>query len=311
MSLSRSLLDGSPAKATFGGVSFYTRDEINTPLAPEWDDVVTSLYGAIDKAPRDFLIEVPLRLWGAWENLSTLFPAGVLNPVIGALLQDTSDSALVIHGRNQDRITFHNAIITRLADLYLGIDAEIFAADVVFSALIRNGYNPEDASSYFTVDTAAFSHDFAKTNYKRQRYSGAWGAVAGFTAFQGLAGVNIGWDLSLDPVYSANVGTIAHKISGFRGTCRCLPVEPTMAQLVAGAGFQGASAPLGRLLSAGPTAAADLTWTGSGVSVVLKNASIVSTGFAWGQAPLRKGETVWETTRGFSAGSPAAVATIA
>ncbi|MDB6016035.1 MAG: hypothetical protein JWR19_524, partial [Pedosphaera sp.] len=55
---------------------------------------------------------------------------------------------------------------------------------------------------------------------------------------------------------------------------------------------------------------ADFTITGSGISVVLKNAAMAEHGFMFGREPLRIGEVAWQTTRAFTAGVPGAVATV-
>ena len=94
-------------------------------------------------------------------------------------------------------------------------------------------------------------------------------------------------------------------LANFAGTCRCIPIGPTLAQIEA---LQKATnLALGAQLGTG---AATLTLTGSSHSIVLNYASIASHGYAFGVAPLRVGEMTWETVRGFSAGAPAAVATV-
>lgn len=307
MSLDRANLKGGPAKVTWNGVDFYTDTDILASFDPSWADVNSSMYGVVDKVAIDNVFQIPLRLWGAWENISTLFPSSVLTPTIGQRIFGTTDLPLVIHAKNQDRITFHNAQITGLPDLYLGVDKTIFAADVQFTALIRNTYDPDTAAAYFTIDTAAFTETFSKTNFKQQRYSAAWGAVAGFTSFQAKEGWNVSWGMKLEPEKSANLGTVDMVLTDFMGTARCIPVESTMAQISAAAKMQGTGNALGRLLSA---TAADLTITGSGVSVALKNAGLAKHAFAFGSKPLRNGEITWETTVGFSAGSPGARAAL-
>lgn len=319
MSIQRSTILRGTGKVTWNGATFFGRDDIVARHNPEWTRVGSSVHGTIDRGRKDFICTIPLRLWGAWENLSVLFPSAVLTPTPGTGIFGTSDLPLVIHGRNQDIITYHNAQLTKLADLYLGIDEGIFAADVEFTALIADQKNPEDASAYYTLSTGAYSDTtFAKTNYKQQRYSAAWGAVAGFTAFQAHQGWRISWNLVFEPdaAYSANIGTydliLSDKEGPFIGRASCVPIGPTLAQLetAANAGAN-ASNVLGRLLSGGQTAAADLVITGSGVSVTLKNAGIVNHGYAFGARPLRIGEVMWETTTAFSSGTAAARAVIA
>src|ERR1043165_9080233 len=109
MSVSRANLGRGPAIVTYGGVTLFTRDDLVARHPPVWNPVPTSMYGEVDKSKRDLVIKIPLRLWGAWESLSVLFPSTVLNPTIGASIYGTSDSPLVVLGRNGDQVTYANA----------------------------------------------------------------------------------------------------------------------------------------------------------------------------------------------------------
>lgn len=309
MSINRSTsLGRGPAIVTYNGATLFTRDDIVPRHAPVWNPVRTSMYGEIDQFKRDLVIKVPLRLWGAWENLPTLFPSAVLNPGIGASVFGATDIPLTVLARNGDQITYANAQITKLADLCLGTDSELFAADVEFTALLANNTNPETAGAYYSVATSQPYSDaaFSKTNFKKVRWTGAWGSKAGFTSIAPQKGFNIGWRLELKPVTVDGYGTIDMTLAAFAGFCRCIPVGPTLAQIEAQTNAQGS--PFGGLLS---SAAADLTLTGGTSSVVLKNAGMTGHGYVFGVEPLRVGEMAWSTTRGFSSGAPVAVATAA
>lgn len=306
MGVTRAQLGRGPAIVTWNGITMFTRDDIVARHAPNWAEVQTSMYGEVDKVPTDLVIKIPLRLWGAWENLTVLFPAAVMTPVVGASIFGATDLPLVIHGRNGDTITYHNAHLTRLADLFLGVDSELFASDVEFTALIKDGGDPEDTDAYYTAGTAAYSDAaFAKTNFKRARWSAAWGTKTGFTAFAAQKGFNISWDMRTKPLPTDGLGTVDMALEGLVGTCRCIPIQPTIAQIEAV--MQGRAH--GALLSAG---AADLVLTESGGgTVTLKAAGALEHGYAFGVEPLRIGEMAWATTRGFTAGAPAAVGAVA
>lgn len=306
MSVDRTLHRRSPGAVTFGGVTLHARSDINGRHDPVWDDVTSSLHGIVDKVKKDLVIKNTFRLWGAWENLTVLFPSALMTPVPGTSLM--SDAAMVVKGRNTDVITYHNTAITKVSDLYLGIDNDIFAADIEFTSIVKSGVNPEDAAAYYTLSTAAFADTtFAKTNYKRQRYSCVWGAVGGFTALEFHKGINLAWDCDVQPEYSANYGTTDLYVGegGVRAAIRGIPLQPTMAQIEAAS--RGALLPMGTLLSSN---AADFTITGSGVSIVGKNMGLVGHGYMWGATPLRNGEIVFGTTTGFTTGTRAATATV-
>lgn len=308
MSVTRSQLGRGPAHVSWNGITMFTRDDIMARHVPIWKPVTTSMYGAVDKERGDLVIKIPLRLWGAWESLPVLFPAAVMNPNVGSSLFGDVDLPLVLLAKNGDKITYANAQITKISDLHLGLDAELFASDVEFTALVKNGTEPEAAGAYYTtaVGQAYAENVFSKANFKKVRWTGAWGAKAGFTAIVAQKGFNIGWDLQLSPVV-AEGATRDMTIGGLVGNCKCIPIGPTIAQVEAS--MLSAGAAPGSLLSAG---AADLTLTGAGGgSVVLKNAGPIEHGYAFGVEPLRLGEIGWETTRAFAAGVPAAVGVIA
>jgi hypothetical protein len=305
----RASLGRGPAQVTFNGVTFFTRDDISAKMTPTWKPVVASMYGQVDSVISDRVYKVPLRLWGAWENLTTLFPAAVMTPVIGAsVFSSTTDATLTIWARNGDKLVYTSAAITKVANLYLGVDSDLFAADVEFSCIRGNTNNPEDANAYYTasVSQALTESAFAKTNFKKVRWTGAWGALGGFTSFVAQKGWQISWEMEVKGVPVDGYGTSDFGLEKFIGQCKCIPVGPTIAQLEAQAADQGVA--LGALLSG---ISADLTITGDGGgSVVLKNAGLKEHGYVFGTEPLRLGECTFETTRGFEAGVAAAVATV-
>jgi hypothetical protein len=308
MSISRANLGRGPAHVTIGGATLFTRDDLVPRHAPEWQPVESSMHGQTNKYKSDFTVKLALTLFGIWDNLGVLFPSALLNPVVGTSLFGTTDQAVVIHARNGDRLTYHNAQITKLGDLYLGVDSELFAAAVEVTAILKNNANPEDANSVFTRDTAAYTDAaFAMTNFKKCRWSGAWTGKTGLTSFVGQKGFNVAWQLDLQPEKPDGHGTVDMYIGkgGLVAGCKCVPIGPSMPQIDTA---QNVHAAHGTLLSAG---AADLTLTGTGASVVLKAAAMTESGTAFGVQPLRVGEVAWETTRSVAAGVASAVATVA
>jgi len=317
MALDRTLLARGPAIVTYSGRTFYTNADILSRFGPVWNPVSTSMYGQVDKVLADRIYKLPLRLWGAWENLSVLFPSYAMSPQAGASIFGATATPLTILARNGDQITYANAQITKLANLFFGADSDLFAADVEFTCIIGNSsgstlFNPEDPNAYYTTATGQPYADaaFAKTNYKRVRFTGAWGTIAGFMSIIPQRGFQVSWELDVQPLTCDGLGTVDFTVGEniLQGTCKCVPIQPTMAQLEAQVAAQ--NVPLGTLLGA---TTADLTLTGNGGSpvVVLKNAGITEHGYAFGIGPLRQGEITWTTTRGFSAGAPDAVASVA
>lgn len=316
MGIQRSLLIGGPANVTYNSATFHSKEDIRPKPTVDWVPVTTSLFGPVDKVSKDRRIEIPVRLWGAWENLTTLFPAAFIGSGVyaGYRIFGTADKALVLSSpvtspSNTNILTFPNAAVTKMANLHLGVDASIYSADVNFTALIKNGANPEDVGAYWVWSTGAYSDStFSKTNFHQQRYTAAWGSVAGFTSFQARDGWDIEWELTTEPDPSNSFGTVGLIVTGLICRASCIPIGPTPAQLDAASDF--GTVALGTTLSTG---SADLVISGdpSGPSVTLKNAGITEHEYAFGMVPLRVGKVTWETTLGFSAGAAAAHAVLA
>lgn len=313
MSVSRTTIDRSAASIEWDGVTLYPEAEIPLDWQPNFEDIVAWAYGRVDECKKDFVIPFRCRLWGAFENLSVLFPSGTLTPVPGTSL--CGDNPLILWGKNGNKITFPNAALTGLAGLYFGVDKNVWAADVEFTAIIQSGKNPEDSDAYFTRASASYSPAvaFAKTNFLRRRASLVWSGKTGFTSFEMREGVNIGWRYDVQADISANYGTDNLYIGpgGLIGELSGIPAVTGANLSNSDTGSLGQATNLGVLASSG---AADLTVTLAGTgshATVLKNAFLAKYSEVFDIRKLRPGEHIWRTTTGFSAGTPAAIATVA
>lgn len=311
MGILRNQLGRSPAIVQYAGATLFTRSDIVVPHDPKWTEIGTSMFGVDDDFKGDFTIKIPLTLYGNWDALGVLFPAYAMSPIPGTSIYGNADAPLVLQGRNTDRVTYLNAQLTKLGDLFLGVDEELWAAAVEFTAIIGNGLNPEagsaSANSYFTRDTNAYADGaFSRANYSKARFTGNWSGVTGFGSFAGQKGFRVAWKLDAKPFTVDGYGTVDMTVGEktMRGSMKCIPIGPTGAQVDA---QQSIATPMGTRLSA---SAADLVLASGAHSVTLKSAGLKSHSVAWGSEALRVNETMWETTRGFAAGVPAAVATV-
>ena len=308
MAVTRASLGRGPAIVTIGGQTLFMRDSIMARHSPVWKPANCTHLGQIDKYKSDFVIKNTFQLFGAWQSLSVLFPSALLNPVVGTSLFGASDNAMVILAKNNDQITYANSQITKLIDLDLSLDNELFSAAVEITSLIKNSTAPETAGAYFTRATGTYAEtSFALTNFLKTRWSAAWAAKTGFTSFIGQKGFKVAWTLDVKPDVVDGYGTVDMYIGegGLVAGMKCVPIGPTAAQADT---LQNVHAVHGALLSAG---AADLTMTGAAAgSVVLKNAARVEFSTAFGVEPLRVNETAWETTRAITSGAVGAVAAL-
>lgn len=309
MSVQRSQLVRGPAIATFNGATFFNRADISIRPVAVWKGVETSMYGEVDKAKTDLMIKVNLTLWGAYENLPIIFPAYALNPVMGSSIFGNGDVPLVINARNGDLFTFANAALTKLPDLYLGVDEDLFSAALEFTCLLGNGHNPEDVGAYFTLGNQAFNDGaFSKANYKRTRFTGAWTGVAGFGLVTPQKGFHVGWTLDAKPVPAVDgLGTLDFTVAGFKAAAKFIPIGPTDAQIEAQSLL---STPMGTLASSG-SASFIMTGANGGPAITINGAAMVEHGFEFGIEPLRAGEIALESQRTFNGGVPNPIAIVA
>lgn len=312
MSLDRSLLTRSPAKMTLGGGTFYPRKAITIPHKPTWQDVATALHGRVNRYKKDLIFQFQFPVFGLWQSLGVLFPAALLNNVPGASL--CSDAPCVIHAKNQDRITFHNAFISKMPELFLGIDDEIFAAEIEITALIKGGANPEDAAAYFTRDTAAYSEAaFSLGAFKAQRYAAVWGSAPLLNTFEMHKGIRISWDGKIEFDYSSNYGT-CNAYMGKETFCalvKGIPLSTQATRTYLDSIGRGQGSALGALANPAVADVQNLTITGSGVSIVAKNAFIMEDSENFDIELLRQGEITFCSTTGLAAGAAAVTATVA
>lgn len=293
---------GGAARAVFGSTKLWTSDDIIVDLSPTLQDVTASLYGPVDKVKTDLVVRIPLRLWGAWENLSVLFPSALVSPVRGTSVFPSSDVALTLYATNGDTLTFHNAAITKMANLYLGADQNMWASDVEFTALLAKDATPGALSSYFTFATGSYTAEaFSKSKFTRVRHSAQWDtATNGLDTFDALNGFRVDWNVGLQPVPADGLGTIDMVVDTFEASCTCQPIGESFADVLTQ--LQANRTANGTLTAA--LGCADLIITGgSGLSsVTLKNAYIASTKAAFSPMSPRIGETVWKTLTGLSGG---------
>jgi hypothetical protein len=311
MSVDRANLVGAGApKVTFNGATFWTRDDVVATIGHNLVDQRSTMFGRVTRTKSGRKIETQLPIYGLWRDLSVLFPSAIVNPTIGARLFTGADLPMVLHAKNQDRLTLHNTRITGLANLRLAANAQIFSGAVTFTSLLKNNADPADAASYFTYDTAAYVEgDFALSTAITRAWSGAWGARTGFTAMQTEAGWEVNWELRLEDDQVDGLGPVDMFIQEFSGSARCVPVGPTLAQVQTNLFYQGdAKAAVGAGLH---ESVDDLVITSGTASLTLKNAGLVSAEVRWSPSAKRMGTCVWETTRGFTAGAPQATAVVA
>jgi hypothetical protein len=301
MSISRALLAGGPAYVNFNGVNIPLGEDSRLEIAPVNSVVSAALYGEMDEVYTDLVVKgtgTPL----TYDNLATLWP--YLQPTIGGRIFGNTDAPLQWVSNNGDVIVVRAAAVTKMPDLILGVEKPGIGA-VEFSGVVGNGLDPSASNSYYTMETGqTFSAPaLAAAKIPRQKYTASWGSAAGFVNFQAQEAWTITHELKLAPV-KIQGRTADMKVTSYRAMAKCMPAEPTMANIDAALLAQGAAAAHGARLS---STAADLVITGAQtVSVTVKNAALKTAGFVFGGKALRNGEIGFVSTINASSGTATA-----
>lgn len=268
------------------------------------EDLVVSTQGAIDKTRKNRIVKfsgTPVAYCPTQSAmLAWLFAQCNALPLIGASLCGASDTPVLFLANNGDQLVIYNACVPKPPDLILDISKNILGP-LEIHGLIRNGYDPETANSFYAKSTGITwaAPVLLQTGdlIGRQRYYGNWPAAntasagTNFTNFQGKEGVTISFDSDWQPDDIQGMTKdyyLGEK--GLRAMAKLIPVGPTGADIEACQQFQGTGSKHGSRLSSN-TAMGDVVFTGqNGGSFTIKNAVLETVGYVFGGKPLRLGE---------------------
>lgn len=313
ISFSRANLPGAGApKVTYNGATLWTRADLMIPLAQALKEQVSSMYGRVTHTREGRKIEFEMPLYGFWDNLTVLFPSYLLNFTYGARIFGTTDTAMTILARNGDQIVINNVQLVGVSNLKLAANQQIFSGNFKFMALIGNNQAPTSANAYYTRSAANVYADsgFPEADPTFVTWTGAWGALTGFTTIYTEAGWDIAWEIATKDDLVDGMGPIDQFVEKCWLTATCIPIGPTRAQLDAQFDFQGTNADVGADAAGG--AMADLILSGGTHSLTIHNAIIEKTQDVYGPFKKRQGETVWTpASRPFTTGAPTALAAVA
>lgn len=303
MATDRTTIIRGPGTATFGTVAIYDAAGITADIETSSTDVVSSVSGKLDTIKMDQIGKVSLTPCGqiSADIIAALFPHQ--SPVIGASIFGATDTALHVHSVAGTKVTFHAAALTKCPDLILSPVKTAFSGSAEFTALVAKGKEPGDTGGLYTVASATYSGYPANTGLTGHLYAGTWDT---FSITDTIEGWTVSVELALQPISVDSIGTIDMLLTGVTVRAKCRPVGPTEATLLAA---------LPALTARGQSLATanDLVITAPnpGLTVTLKNASLMTGPLAWGTTELRIGEIGFLAHREFSAGTPGDLYTIA
>ena len=253
-------------------------------------EIPSSVSGAIDTIKTDQVGTIRLTPCGqpSDELLALLYPYGT--PTIGARVFPDADVPLTVHSVAGTKVTFVNAALTKMPPLTLSPVKTAFG-EAVFTALLGLGKKPSDTNSFFTTAAASYTAGGPDpTGIVGVRYAATFGSL---NILDTLDGWTVTPEIQLQPVTTDLLGTVDYTVSGVTCTATCTPLGPLPIAKDRGSSLKGA---------------ADLVITGAGgLTVTLKNATMLRGPLQWGNTTLRAGEVQFTAHRAFTDGEPGAV----
>ena len=265
-------------------------------------EIPSSVSGAIDTIKTDQVGTIRLTPCGQLSDdlLALLYPYGT--PSIGARVFPDADVPLTVHSVAGTKVTFVNAALTTMPPLTLSPVKTAFG-EAVFTALLGLGKKPSDTNSFFTTAAASYTAGGPDpTGIVGVQYAATFGSL---NILDTLDGWTVTPEIQLEPVTTDLLGTVDYTVSGVTCTATCTPLGLTESQLLG-------ALPIAKDRGTSLKGAADLVITGAGgLTVTLKNATMLRGPLQWGNTTLRAGEVAFTAHRAFSQGTPGAVFSVA
>ena len=283
---------GNDAQAIFDATG------ITADVESSSQEIPSSVSGAIDTIKTDQVGTIRLTPCGQLSDdlLALLYPYGT--PSIGARVFPDADVPLTVHSVAGTKVTFANAALTTMPPLTLSPVKTAFG-EAVFTALLGLSKKPSDANSFFTTAAASYTAGGPDpTGIVGVQYAATFGSL---NILDTLDGWTVTPEIQLQPVTTDLLGTVDYTVSGVTCTATCTPLGLTESQLLG-------ALPIAKDRGSSLKGAADLVITGAGgLTVTLKNATMLRGPLQWGNTTLRAGEVQFTAHRAFTNGAPGAV----
>lgn len=302
MPIQRTTILRGPAKITFNGASFFSKDDISVGIEPATFEIGTSAHGIVDERFLEAVPTIQFTPCGEWENIATLWPYGSHKygqTIFGADLPLVITS--IVDGQT---LTAKAAAVTTPPDMIFSASKTLWGP-VTFSSL-RSDNVAYSVDESLLADAAGSYSDttFDPASIITQPYALAWGSSP-WNAFGTQDGIVVSSRLALTPISVDADGVVDMMFSGQTVLARCIPVAAaglSVDNVLDALKIQGSGVARGGSLSSRSNTA-DLTITGSGVFANLKQAAMKTGGFKFGATVFRIGEVGFVATRTFSSGT--------
>lgn len=298
MATSRTSIIRGPGTVVYGGKTFFDASGISAEIESATSEIPSSISGSIATIKTDQTGKISFTPCGqlAADLLALLYPYG--SPTVGSSACGSADRPLVVHSLAGTKVSFVNAVLSKMPELYLSPIRTAFGS-AEFSAALGLAKAPGDADAFYKVEQAAYDSGAPDPEgITGVQYAGTFGDLS---IPDTLEGWTITPEVTLEPVTVDSVGTIDWTIAGVSCTATCTPVGLTEAEILAALPVSGAR---GSMIGG----ESDLVVSGAGgLKVTLHGASLVTGPLQWGNTQLRAGEIGFTAHRSFSGGVPGPV----
>ena len=302
-----SILIQGPALMTYKSSTFWSKGDVTIKPVVKTMKIPGAGVGDIDERPTDRRIEVSFEPVGAFSSglAAILWPHLALLP--GQSLFGSTDYPLVVHGRDGNKVTVHNANLAAMPKIRIGADKTI-VAPVTFTGLIAKSTDASNAAAYWTWASASYPGDTGLSLSEIIQLPGAaaWGASSPWSAFKTADGWEIDFAMQTQDVTVDGLGTVDILMTGLTVTAKATPLGITVANAIAKLPVSGA---LGTSTANGDDLV--ISTAAGGPQVTLNAARLTDVPMVWGPATKRIGACTWLATRTWTTGTPDALASVA
>ncbi|GEM_PF-2382120 len=324
MGLTRAKVLRGPAKVNFGGLWFWTPDDINLMVDDGIEEKASSMFGPrVDRLVINPKVSLTFTPQGVTAGttlqalLQVVVPAIFTNGYYGTqYIGGGAEVSCTVWATGGDQVVIANAVITKPPTVTFSANKPLLGAMTITGIckttggdIVLGANNSLYTASEGVADPGG---QFAGLpSYLQQRYKAVWGTQANFTEIWPEDGASVDFNPSWTERKVQGL-TIDYELAGMEILAKCVPMGPTMKQVldVLGiGGTTGASWGQGSFLSAQQTT--------NNLTVVDNNAATVFTlnkpvirgpGFRFGYVALRVNELGWHSQVRFNAGAAVALA---
>lgn len=306
--IDRTTILTGPALVTYGGQSFWSKGDVVVKPVFKRFSIETAHFSKADERFSDRKYEVTFEPSGAFTPALAAVLWAVAGKTVGSSILAGTDSPLVVWGRDNSKLTIHNAGITKAPPLRMSVDKTLMGS-MTITGIIAKNTDPTNAAAYYTLATATYPGDagFSVAEIYTAPPVANWGASAPWVNFASESGWEIDFNMNIREDAADGIGTYDMILQSLEVTAKCNPVGPSVAQILTALKSDQA---FGTSLAS----ANDLV-IGSGIAsrpiVTISKAAMVNSEAKFGVASKRIGATEWAATRSITAGVAAPLFSVA